>query len=213
MSLRARAAVVGLVVMSLVPASAPPGLTWANGTGGCNSFGAHDWILKKAIKAAGNDASWVRMRVGLRATDDPDWWGNEWGAADEATAVWFRRTKRRLEASRERAASRALGIMSHFIADVANPMHTDQSNKEEDIHSPYEDDVDERIQHYPFRYDGGDDARPGPLTRRVARIAHRSYWDLVNAYDGHDYNRKVHRITRRQLRRAVNALADLVISL
>jgi hypothetical protein len=65
--------------------------------------------------------------------------------------------------------------MNHFVADVANPMHTDQSNKEEDIHSPYEDDVDERIRDYPFRYDGRDAARPGRRTRRVARIAHRSY--------------------------------------
>jgi hypothetical protein len=40
--------------------------------GGCNSFGTHDWILKKAIRAVGNMASWVRVRVALRATDDPD---------------------------------------------------------------------------------------------------------------------------------------------
>jgi hypothetical protein len=40
--------------------------------GGCNSFGTHDWILKKAIRAVGNRASWVRVRVALRATDDPD---------------------------------------------------------------------------------------------------------------------------------------------
>jgi hypothetical protein len=109
----------------------------------------------------------VRTRVALRATDDPDckdgidhasgtWWhvydrwGDEWGGADEATRVWFRRTKRRLEAGRERAASRALGIMSHFIADVGNPIHTDQSNKEESIHSPYESDVDKRIPNYPL---------------------------------------------------------------
>ena len=127
--------------------------------------------------------------------------------------MWFRRTKRRLEAGRERAASRAIGIMSHFIADVANPMHTDQSRKEEDIHSPYEDDVDERIPDYPFRYDGRDTAKPGPSTRRVARVAHRVYWDLVNAYDAHGYNRKVHRITKRQLKRGANALADLIVSL
>ena len=73
----------------------------ANGTGRCNSFGTHDWILDKAIEAAGRDASWVKDRVALRATDDPDckdgidhasgtWWhvydrwGDEWGGADEA---------------------------------------------------------------------------------------------------------------------------------
>ena len=181
------------------------------------------------MRASGGKASCVRVRVALRATDDPDckdgidhasgtWWhvydrwGDEWGGADEATRVWFRRAKRRLEAGRERAASRALGIMSHFIADVANPMHTDQSNKEDDIHSPYEDDVDERIP-YGFRYDGRDAAKPGARTRRVDRRAHRYYWALVNAYDRHGYNAKVHRITKRQLKRAANAVADLITSL
>jgi hypothetical protein len=190
---------VGLISVMVVW-SQTPAHAWSNGTEGCNSFGTHDWILKKAIRAIGNRASWVRVRVALRATDDPDckegidhasgtWWhvfdrwGSEYGGADEATRVWFRRTKRRLEAGRERAASRALGIMSHFVADVANPMHTDQSDKEEPIHSPYESDVDERIPNYPFRYDGRDASRPGPRTRRVARRAHRHYWDLVNAYD------------------------------
>jgi hypothetical protein len=225
-----RRVVVLLISALLVAIPAGPVDAWSNGSEGCNSFGTHDWILRKAIKAAGKKASWVRVRVALRATDDPDckdgidhasgtWWhvydewGNEWGGADEATRVWFRRTKRRLEAGRERAASRALGIMSHFIADVANPMHTDSSDKEESIHSPYESDVDERIRDYPFKYDGRDSAKPGARTRRVARVAHRSYWDLVNAYDAHGYNRKVHRITKRQLKRAANALADLLVAL
>ncbi len=219
---------VPLVVVGAMLVPAPQAFAWANGTNSCNSFGAHDWILKKAIVAAGHRAEWVRVHVALRATDDPDckdgidhasrtWWhvydrwGDEYGGADEATRVWSRRTQRRLEAGRMRAASRALGIMSHFTADIANPMHTDQSNKEEDIHSPYEDDVDERIP-YRFRYEGRDEAGPGPR-RRVARVAHRSYWDLVNAYDADGYNRRVHRITKRQLRRAANALTDLLVSL
>jgi hypothetical protein len=205
-------------------------LGWSNGTRGCNSFGTHDWILKKAIRAAGDEVSWVRVRVALRATDDPDckdgidhasgtWWhvydewGDEWGGADEATGVWFRRTKRRLEAGRERAASRALGIMSHFVADVAQPMHTDSSDREDRVHGPYEEAVDRRIPDYPFRYEGRDAARPALRTRRVARAAHKFYRELVRAYDRHGYNRKVHRITKRQLKRAANAVADLMTSL
>jgi len=217
-------------VVAIAVASAPSADGWSNGENGCNSFGTHDWILRKALRAAGNKSSWVRIRVALRATDDPDckdgidhasgsWWhvydrwGSEYGGTDEATAVWFRRTKRRHEANRFRAASRALGIMSHFIADVANPMHTDQSDKEEPIHSAYEGGVDKQILDYPFHYDGQDAARPARRTRRVARRAHRYYRDLVSAYDAHGYNRKVHRITKRQLKRAANALADLVTSL
>lgn len=60
----------------------------------------------------------------------------------------------------------------------------------------YESAADGRISEYPFRYDGQDAANPGPRTRRVARRAHRYYWDLVNAYDAHGNNNKVHRITK-----------------
>jgi hypothetical protein len=35
---------------------------------------------------------------------------------------------------------------------------------------------------------------------------------LANPYDAHGYNRKLHRITKRQLNRAANALADVVTS-
>lgn len=140
-------------------------------------------------------------------------WGSEWGGADEATAVWFRRTKRRLEAGRERAASRALGIMSHFVADVANPMHTDSSEREDRVHSSYESAVDRRIEDYTFGYNGRDDARPARRTRRVAKAAHEYYSSLVRAYDEHGYSELVDSITRRQLNRAANALADLITSL
>lgn len=80
-----------------------------------------------------------------------DRWGDEWGGADEAAAVWFQRTKRRLEAGRERSASRALGIFSHFVAAVAQPMHTDSSEREDRVHGPYEAVVDRLVPDYPFR--------------------------------------------------------------
>jgi hypothetical protein len=70
-----------------------------------------------------------------------------------------------------------------------------------------------RIPDYPFRYDGGEAARPAVRTRRVARQAHRFYRELVGAYNRHGYNHKVHRVTKRQLKRAANALADLITSM
>jgi hypothetical protein len=223
-----RSWVVSVVVVATVVFSSTPALAWSNGTEGCNSYGTHDWVLDQALQAVGEQADWVKTRVALRATDDPDckdgidhasgtWWhvydrwGDEWGGADEATAVWFRRTKNRLANGNERGASRALGIMSHFVADVANPMHTDSSEREDGVHSSYESAVDRRIfDDYSFNYNGEDPAKAGPKTRAVARKAHRYYWDLVRAYDNHSYNAKVHRITKRQLNRAANALADLI---
>src|SRR5918994_907463 len=82
--LRRLAAVVTVLSMGCA-ATVPPAFGWANGTGGCNSFGAHDWILKKAIKAAGTEGSWVRMRVALRATDDPDCKDG----IDHASGTWW----------------------------------------------------------------------------------------------------------------------------
>ncbi len=123
--LRRLAVVIAFASLSCL-ASSPPALGWANGRAGCNSFGTHDWILKKAIKAVGADAKWVHLRVALHATDDPDckdaidhasspWWhvydrwGDHYGDADEATSVWLRRTRRRLQAGHERADSRRWG--------------------------------------------------------------------------------------------------------
>ena len=203
---------------------------WSNGTEGCDSFGTHDWILDRALQAVDEQADWVRTRVALRATDDPDcvdgldrasspWWhvydrwGETYGGADEAAQVWFRRTERRLAAGNERGASRALGILAHVVGDVANPMHTDQSRREERVHGLYEDAVDRRVGDYRFDYNGRNLVEPKARTIELARGAHAYYFDLVRAYDNHSYNAKVHRITTRQLNRAANALADLISTL
>ena len=217
------------VASSLLLLIPSPAAGWSNGVNGCNSFGTHDWILKKAIHAAGQKAEWVRVRVALRATDDPDcvdgidhasspWWhvydewGETYGGAPEAAEVWFERMTNRLQAGNERGASRALGILAHIVGDVAQPMHTDSRPREDRVHGLYESAVDRRVDNYRFRYDGRDHANPRARTLRVARVAHNYYFDLVRAYDNHSYNAKVHRITKRQLNRAANAVADLLTS-
>lgn len=218
-----------LVAVALV-APGVPAFAWSNGPGGCDSYGTHDWILDEAIAAAGNDASWVKVGVALRATDDPDcrdgidhasgtWWhvydrwGDEWGGADEAASVWFKRVENRLAKGKRKSASWALGILAHIVGDVANPTHTDSSKKEESMHSAHESAVDRRIDDFSFTYDGADAAKPGLTVRRLARQAHKKYWKLVNAYRAHGYNGTVNRITKRQLNRATNALADLITRL
>ena len=127
--------------------------------------------------------------------------------------MWFKRTKNRLANGKHKAASRALGSLAHFIGDVAQPMHTDSSDKEDGVHSSYELAVDSRTGDYGFSYDGMDGAKGGPTVRKLARQAHKKYGALVNAYDAQGYNTKVHRITKRQLKRAANALADLITSI
>lgn len=74
--------------------------------------------------------------------------------------VTGRRTSRRLERGRPKAASKALGYLAHIVGDIAQPMHTDQRDREDDIHSSYESAVDARIGNYPFRHDGRDGRPP-----------------------------------------------------
>lgn len=232
---RPRFAMACLIVIATTTFSASPAVAWSNGVDGPNTYGTHDWILDHALDALGRRADWVCRRTALRATDDPDtkdgidhasgtWWhvwdewGETWGGAPEAVRVWFRRAQRRLDAGRECSASRALGIMSHFVADAAQPMHTDGSLDAEDrVHGPYESAVDSRSEVgddvYAFEFDGIDPARPRARALRVARQAHRFYEVLVETYDEHGYNRRVARITQRQLQRSANALADLIASL
>ena len=219
--------VAGAILVSLL---ADPARAWSNGVDGPNSYGTHDWIIDQALQAVGEQADWVHTRVALRATDDPDtrdgidhasgtWWhvydrwGETYGGADEAARVCFQRLERRVAQKEYRRASKALGYLAHLVGDVAQPMHTDSSRKEDRVHSLYESAVDRRVSTYRFSYEGRDAARAGPKTRLVARRAHRYYWDLVRAYDAHGYNDKVDRITRRQLQRAANALADLISSI
>lgn len=233
-----RVAVVALffaVVTVLEVGPAPPVRAWGNGADDPEAYGTHDWILVHALDAVDDQVGWVCRGAALHATDDPDtkegidhasgtWWHvwdewrDTWGGAPEAVDVWFARIQSRLEQDRECSASKALGIMAHLVGDIAQPMHTDGSSDLEDsIHSDYEVDVDRRTgpgnDEYGSDFDGIHSADAYRLSLRVARQAHRSYEALVTSYSQHGYNRRVARITQRQLERAVNALADLVAAL
>jgi hypothetical protein len=230
----ATAIVVGLLVML---ASPPPARAWLNGLPQKpNSFGTHDWVLFKAVKAVGAKGRWINLKTALRATDDPDsirdipfasdhrWhnWGRYRGTngrAPKAVRIWYRRTVTNLEQGRQRKASRKLGIMSHLLSDIAQPMHTAESKKENDQHLRYEGKVDARCEGSPsdciyrFRYDGADRARPFKRTLREVRQARPFYSNLISEVAEHGYNAEIHRITRRQLNRAANAIADLIFSM
>ena len=152
-----RSSSLSLVVLSAMPVSA-----WSNGVNGYDSFGTHDWILREAIRALGDDANWVCVGIALRATDDPDsldgiehasgtWWHvwDEWGSPRGAVdpkrwrsgspghdSAWTRATARR---------EPRLGIMAHLVGDMAQPMHTDgTSAHEHSVHPAFEHAVDER---------------------------------------------------------------------
>jgi hypothetical protein len=227
---------LGAVLLAGLLAMPSPALAWSNGRRGPDTYGTHDRVFDLAIDIAGRHARWVCRRAALRATDDPDvragidhasgvWWHvydrwgpSRYGNAPEAVAVWLRKARARLRDGNRCGASRALGIMSHMLADVAQPMHTDQTRLEERVHADYESAVDARCAtraacRFGARSDGRDPAKPYGRTVAVARRAHEDYATLVRRFARHGYDPVVHRITRRRLARAANALADLIVAL
>jgi hypothetical protein len=129
------------------------------------------------------------------------------GGADRGQAL------KRLANGKRRKASQALGILAHLLGDIANPMHTDQMWKEESIHSAYESKVDSRSRRtsnvFRFRFDGRDDPSPYRKAIKVARRAHMKYDALVTSFYRSGYSKRVDLITKTQLNRAANALADV----
>lgn len=215
-----------LLSTGMLLALAPPAQGWSNGPDGYNSFGAHDWILAKALKAP-DSPNWINRRVALRATDDPDskdgldyasgtWWHvwDEWGAtyggAPEAAEHWYRVAKRRKANGNFRRASKAVGILAHIVGDVGNPTHTDSINREDRMHSSHESATDSRLATFHFRWDGFTRREPYSATRGLARRSHRYYDRLVNHYVNNGYDSTVQKITQRSLNRAANRLADLL---
>jgi hypothetical protein len=97
--------------------------------------------------------------------------------------------------------------------DLANLMHTDQTRVEDRIHSSYEEAVDDRSRKrgstYKFNYDRRHSGKPGRKAMHAARASHRLYKRLVRAYNRNGYSPFVHRLTRRQLNRGANAVADV----
>ncbi len=221
---------IALTVLS-APAQA---LAWGNGRSRSgNGFGTHDWVLTEANRmAATQGATWVNGSVALRATDDPDTvlrdtrdhvydrWGRASGHADRKVATYYGRAVSSLAAGNVDAASRALGLLSHYYADVNNPLNTDNLAAESRMHSRYDAAVDVRLNAIGknrawVRYDGYTHVNSASsLTISSAKSAHASYKTLVSQYNRRGYGSgAVRLISARSINRATNGLADIIVSI
>jgi len=217
------------LVLLLLPAVA---LGWANGPHGPDSFGTHDWVLREADRlAAQKGAGWVNLSVALRHTDDPDSvfhdtyyhcydvWGSHYGNAPLKVAEYYGKALAARKAGRHAAASRYVGIMAHYYADICNPLHTDQCAAEDAMHSDYESGVDGYTdaagEHRAWvRYDGYTATRSvSAFTKSAAAAAHVRYGALVRRFNAGDMSAAVVALTAKSLNRAANGLADLIVSL
>jgi hypothetical protein len=218
-----------LVALSL-PAVA---CAWSNGGDYGNGFGTHDWVLQEASRlAAQKGARWVVLRQALPHTDDPDtqfhdfyyhvydvWGSSHYGDAPKKVLEYYRKALAARKAGDRTAASRHVGVLAHYYADICVPLHTDQSAAEDKMHSRYEraaqvltDSVGEHRSW--ISYDGYRATRDVlAFSKSTAAASHQYYAALVRGYNSAGMSPAVRTITRKRLNRAVNGLADLLVSI
>ena len=202
---------------------------WANGPQYGEGFGTHDWILYHADQSARRQGyDWVDWPTARSATDDPDMvlrdfyhhvydrTGEPYGDAPSRVEALYRQAVDQLRGGDRIAASRTLGLLSHYLSDSANPLHTDQTPAEKGMHSRYEDAVDDVTDQpgagaaslAPHTTAPNTDARG--LTEQIAGTAHADYDALVSGFIADRNSPEVQAITERSLNAAVGGVADTI---
>lgn len=224
---RRRIAACALILILSWPAVA---FAWANGPAGGSGYGTHDWVLDQAItlSARHGGASWVDRDVALAATDDPDTalhdfyhhvydtTGKTYGDAPVRIEALFLQAVGELKSGDRRSASASLGLLSHYYADICNPMHTDQTPAEERVHSRYEDAVDDdtSLPGMNAAWITALEERPsseeGVRAAAAAAEVNSAYAELVREFASRGRDTVVDRITREALNRAVNDVAAVI---
>jgi len=230
-----RTVLMGILIAALLASSAQQAFGWTNGGRGSdgkvgNGVGTHDWILSRALSIAGTDASWVDRVTAYRASDDPDTYNSskyyhhfrESGivrGAPYIVSYYYAKAVSAYRAGDYTAASKYLGVMSHYYSDVCNPFHTtSNARKYGSLATEYEYDVAD-YQHRtsnvtywvtPRNRIPVTDIRAKTVS--AAKFARSRYYDLRNSF--HSSHRvgsgTPNRITREVQSRAANDLADII---
>jgi hypothetical protein len=217
------------LVLALWCAFPTSALAWANGPQFGEGFGTHDWVLYHANQSAARQGyDWVDWATAQSASDDPDTvlrdsyyhvydrTGDPYGDSPARASELYRQAVVELRSGDRIRASRTLGLLSHYLADTANPLHTDQTPAEKGMHARYEDAVDSQT--------GSPSADVGllsahsvvptrdvkGLTVRLASDAHDDYIALVTGYTASGDSPQVQAITERSLNAAVGGVADAI---
>lgn len=229
-----RTFLTSILVALLLMTGVQQALAWANGGLGSdgkrgNGIGTHDWVLARALVIAGSDGAWVNRLTAYRATDDPDTYNLPYhayreygGGAPYMVAYYYHKAVVAYRAGDYAAASKNLGVMSHFYSDITQPFHTARAAQSYNrLHVSYEADVG-NLQHKtsnvtswvtPRTYIPVTDVREKTIA--AAKYSRARFPALLRNYKA---SRQVTRgttstITRQVLSRAANDLADIIRSI
>lgn len=133
-----------------------------------------------------------------------------YGGAPKAAQRWYGYLVGNLSATNYEAAAYSAGVISHYVADVANPLHTDSSDAEDAIHSKYETEVTQHLSQITVSVVELDTiVDVSAYVVSIAESSHGYYWALVNNYTQSGWNTDVDYITETCLSMAVKATASL----
>ena len=227
----ARLAAAALLVAALVAPA--PAFGWANNK---DDYGTHDWILDQALKVLdGRVDGWLDDELARLHSDDPDYTrdpdANEHtyraegrvGGAVDRIAYHFDLAQAAYEDHDYDEASIQIGLMSHYVGDLAEPYHThmggiprgDQAKKYEQLVAPLHRDKNDTPAWSSSRrtvneIDNVRDTAAG--TAAYSRTFWKELHDRLTS-NGFELSDRVREITGLVFKRAQNDLADLIWSI
>lgn len=225
---------IAVVVLAL-GVNTTSALAWSNGpaVGGQAGYGygTHDWILEHAIEIAGSDADWVDVDTALWHTNDPDYFrtNSDWHlfrntgksrGGPQAVADHYYAAVLALRADDTDEASKELGVLSHYYADMLVPFHTTyDAISHPALHNDYELAVDGYHRRFSGAPDWVNEADAKPLTDvreraiSAAKFSRGKYTTLLSSFSRNPdvrRNSTVDDITADLMSRAINDLADVI---
>jgi hypothetical protein len=227
----ARLAAAALIAAALVAPA--PAFGWANNF---DNYGTHDWILDQALKVLdGRADDWLDHDLALVHTDDPDYTRDpEWnehtyraegrvGGAVDRIAYHYDLAQAAYQDHKYNEASIQVGLMSHYVGDLAEPYHTHMGGIDRgDAAKQYEQLV------APLHRDKNDTPAWSSSRRTVSEIDNvrdtaagtaaysRQFWRELHdrlTSNGFELSERVREITGLVFKRATNDLADLIWSI
>ncbi len=108
-----------------------------------------------------------------------------------------------------------MGLLSHYLADINQPLHTDNSSPEEYwVHPAFELDVLEHQKEIPYVSTGTSFwVSPREMTWAAARSANAYYWPIIHAYTNGNGWEDVRDIAALNFQRAVDDVHDIWLTL
>jgi len=188
----------------------------------------HKWLVDQALNHVPSD--WKTLFInykqeiidGCTAPDRifHDWENHVyhpntgWGGAPATVAKWYSWFVGNLTNENYEEAFFAAGVLSHYVSDVCNPLHTDSSDEESTMHSDYEYDVGEHLFEISISVEKLDNVYSRNVSNYVKSLAviSNSYYDsLVSSYleEGGWDSETVRNITEICLNLAVKAVASV----